>query len=267
MNWHRRRPSRGRGITLLVPFKSDGGRREDNWQWLQRFWREHLPEAQLIMGSDERCDPDGGVAFSKAAAVNDAARHATGDVVVILDADCYIRPQVILDCAEDIREHRRVGHKIWFMPYRRFWRLTEDFSDVILRSDPEHSVWPPNPPAEWMVQEVAEKSSSCGHWFGALIQVMPREAFDAAGGMDERFRDWGGEDVSFMRAVDALYARHRTTNNPVYHLWHPTFGSTSPERHWSGGSSRSNDWLSDRYTQRIGDPLRMKHLVDEPKDV
>ena len=118
-----------------------------------------------------------------------------------------------------------------------------------------------DPPEDWQFHPYHNTSS--GHWWGALIQIMPREAFELVGGMDERFRGWGGEDVSFMRALDTLYGKHRTFNGPVYHLWHPTIpGLWKGTRQWEGQDGpEMNDWLAYRYDQAVGDPERMRKVL------
>ena len=82
-------PQRGEGISLLVPFVSDGGVRLESWQWLREYWRHELPGAQVCVGTNFA------VPFRKTAAVNEAAAQASGDVFVILDADCYMPGPVI----------------------------------------------------------------------------------------------------------------------------------------------------------------------------
>lgn len=263
----RRRPEpgnrTGEGVSLLVPFRSDGGVRAETWHWLRRYWADALPGAEIVIGTDSRVDEDAGRPFSKTRAVNDAASRATGDIFVILDADCYIYAAQLMRAVRRIRDAREDGHRLWFIPYRRFYRLNRAFSRRVLESDPRHPLWPGDFPHREIVDVIPEKSSSCAHWFGALIQVMPREAFETVGGMDPRHFSWGGDDVDFMRAVDTLWARHHTENGPVFHLWHPTFGNTSPTRFWKGGQAGQNDWLASLYTDAIGDPERMRRLVDE----
>ena len=252
----RHRGDGGRGVTLLVPFRSDGDRRSRTWAWLQEYWQFWLPEAEIVEGHDDHTP------FSKTSAVNEAFCRSAGDVVVILDSDCYIDSAVILDCARQIRAARRRGRRLWFVPYRHFWRLTDAASMLVLSSwpgDPYQFSTPP-PPAD------TEESSgeSVGHWYGALIQVMPREAFVAAGGMDERFAGWGGEDISFMNAVDTLYARHRTTRIQTLHLWHPHIGTMHVEREWVGQAvAGSNNPLATRYQGAFGRPDRMHALTRE----
>lgn len=243
-------------ISLLVPFRTDGDHREMVWRWLTTYWRNEMPDVELIIGRDY------GTPFSKSVAVNDAASRATGDIFVIIDADCYIRGDIIYESADRIRAARDDGNRLWLIPYRRIYRLTEFFSAVIMNSDPRQPVRVPDPPFDWMIEST--EGTGHGHRYGALIQVMPREAFEEVGGMDPRFRGWGGEDVSFMRAVDTLWGRHKTLDHAVNHLWHPKLGDKWPTREWAGQDRpRVNDGLASRYNMATGDYARMRKLVDE----
>jgi N-terminal domain of galactosyltransferase len=249
----RRRVNR---ISLIVPFRTDHAERERNWQWLERYWAAELPEAEVITGTDDSTP------FCKTRAVNDAFTRAAGDIIVILDADCYISAGVIREAARQIRRARMRGRHLWFIPYRRFYRLTEAASLRLLASDPASPVTFPDPPPPDDVDTPG--GESFGHWYGALIQVMPREAFIRVGGMDERFRGWGGEDISFMHAVDTLYGRHKTIPGPVYHVHHPVIkGKWKFTRQWAGQDGpETNDWLSTKYEDAVGDKARMIRLIN-----
>jgi len=255
------RTKKSRGISLLVPFRTDHGRRAKSWKWLEEYWNYELPGAELIVKHDN--DPDR--AFCKTQAVNNAHKASHGDIIVILDADCYVSGDVILDAAERIRKAKKEGKKAWFVPYRRFYRINKEWSDKVLESNPRDPLRLPNYPPKYMLDEESfqEKAATWGHQFGALIQVMPREAFELVGGMDERHRSWGGDDVNMMRALDTLYAKHLTLNNGVDHLWHPTIGKTHTERTWEGGQPGNNDWLSTLYAAANGRPELMWDLINE----
>jgi predicted glycosyltransferase involved in capsule biosynthesis len=248
---------KGAGIALLVPFRADCNTRLNNWQWLEQYWHDELPHAKLIMGEDKFFP------FSKATAVNEASLHMlTHDIIVILDADCYIPGSVITQCAKDIRAARRRGHKLWYIPYRHFFRLTKSATHAVIESDPAKPYRFSSPPPRHDIEGV--EGSAFGHWYGALIQIMPTEAFVEVGGMDTRFRGWGGEDVSFMHAVDTMYAKHKTTNNDVLHLWHEKLGTLWNERRWAGqDKSGDNNELSWRYMAVKGDRKRMRALLNE----
>lgn len=256
---------KGHGLSLLIPYHitAGGTQREENWEWLFRYWKKHLPGAEIVIGDDL------GTPFSKACAVNNAACKAKGDIFVVLDADGYISADLILDCAKRIREAREDGQRLWFVPYRHFFRLNEVASQKVLVSSPDDPYKFPVPPNNEDTQDTG--SSQLGHWYGAMILIMPKEAFWTVGGMDPRFRGWGGEDHAFMRAVDTLYWKHKTTNAQVLHLWHPMLSDagarvwvTWNERLWEGQSSlENNNDLSGRYYGAYGHVKRMRKLVDE----
>jgi hypothetical protein len=247
---------KGRGISLLVPFTSDSQRRTETWEWLQQYWKSELPGAQIIVAGNDH------VPFCKTAAVNAAWRRARGDVIVILDADCYLPGSVVLACYRQIMAAKRRGQRLWYIPYRHFYRLTDEASRRVLQSNPRHPLRFSDPPPLEDVEEV--RDSGYGHHYGALVQIMPREAFILAGGMDERFNGWGGEDVSFMTAVDTLYAKHRTMPNGVLHLWHPHHGTEHFERQWPGQTvPGNNNLLSTRYAEARGRIMRMHRLTRE----
>lgn len=250
-----RHETRHPGISLLVPFKPDNEERRKVWAWLSEYWKHELPEAEIVIGTDHE------LPFSKTTAVNRAARKARGDIFVILDADTYIPGHVIRDAVARIRKARRKGHHLWFIPYRRVYRLTELATHKVLRSDPAHPYRFPSPPCDFDVE--GTEGSAFGHRFGALIQIVPREAFELLGGMDERFRGWGGEDIAFVRALDTLYGKHKTTPNDVLHMWHPKHGTSWHTRRWSGQSRpRINDRLAMNYNTATGDRKKMTELIE-----
>jgi hypothetical protein len=245
-------------VSLLVPFREERHYpdRIHLWHWLRRYWKHELPHAEIVIGHN-RSRP-----FSKTRAVNDAAQRAKGDIFVILDSDTYIPGKVITACVARIRQARRRDLPLWFIPYRHIYRLTRTTTKYILESTPRDPLRIPTPPPKSMVESTL--GSMHGHWFGALIQIMPREAFDVANGMDERFVGWGGEDVAFLRAVDTLYGNHKTTANDVLHMWHHHIGKTHITRMWEGQHSpRSNEQLAQRYNLATGDRVRMNALVHE----
>lgn len=269
-----RKFSRGHGISILVPFHCPDERdhRAKNWHWLKKYWKCHLPAAEIVMGRDRISEENPSIPFSKAAAVNDAARKANGDIFVIVDADGYVDTRVVLRCAKLIREARRRDCPLWFVPYRHFFRLTKDASRRVLMSRPCHPHKFPHPPHDCDVMNICSSGPQHAHWYGALIQMMSRQAFECVGGWDERFRGWGGEDRSNMLAMDTLFGRHQTMPGDVLHLWHPMLSPDSPSdlwveyknRIWPGQTeSNPNGQLAQRYHGANGDVVKMKALLRE----
>jgi len=244
-------------ISLLVPFRDDGEHRSRVWHWLRRYWHGHLQSVEIIQGHD------GGYPFSKAVAVNNAAERARGRVLVVLDADAYLDSRVVQECADTIEAALAAGRRLWFIPYNNLYRLNQPTTLELLATNPEapYAVGSPPPPG-WL--ESDHHSQAYGHQYGALIQIMPREAFFTVGGMDPRFRGWGSEDASLLRALDTLYCQHEVTSNDVVHLWHVRPGSDWTTRRWVGQQwSPANSRLAQRYAQATSEPGFMRALVEE----
>ncbi len=252
-------------ISLIIPYRSDHAHRADVWSWLHDYWATELPDAEILLGVDHASDDS---VFSKTCAVNEAFARSTGDVIVLLDADAYLPGSVITHCAARIRNARQHGARTWFIPYQSMYRLTDDDTARLLKLNPQ---LPYNPNKE-DTHDDDGYGPGLAKRYGAIIQIMPREAFETVGGMDERFRGWGGEDISFLRALDTLWGKHKNTANDVYHLWHPRFATESNNpyiRVWNHQPirGRANDWLALKYGQAVGQPAKMRHLVNEARQL
>lgn len=244
-------------ISLLIPFSTTDPNRKANFEWLLQYWKHELPDAEIVIG---KCKSE---IFCKAEALNDAARRSKGKVLVILDADAYIEGSVIDNCADKIIEH--VHHNLWFVPYRRLYRLTKAASKLITDSDPENPYRTPVPVDESEIENAGNKVGY-GHRYGAMLMMFHKKAYRKIKGFDERFKGWGGEDVCLLRALDTLYGKHKTTNNNIYHLWHPFIGSTYEQRRWDGQPSGGSNWIiSKEYGKAFRNPSMMRELLNGRK--
>ncbi len=260
-------------ISILVPFQSTEAWRLNVWHWEHRYIKDHLPTAEIIVGTDPKSQKKfwrpNPKPFSKTAAVNNAFKRSHGDVIVILDADTYIDTDVIVQCADRIRDARELGARVWFIPYMWIYRLTQAGTKLVLNSKPKNPYRFSSPPPEEYIE--GTDGSGWGRRFGALIQIMPREAYELVGGMDERFRGWGGEDIAFLIALDTLWCRHTNTPNDVLHLWHPKIvagewinkqGKPAEVRAWEGQESgNANDVLANKYNSAWWNKEKMLELL------
>lgn len=239
-------------ISILIPFRGDAGHRDVVLAWVRRFWLTHLTDVEIIIGEDV------GVPFSKASAVNHAAQRARGRIFVVLDADAIMDPEIVQRCADRLDA---AATPLWFVPYLRLYRFTQAATMTKLGTDPQAAYAMTSPPP---ADDVLPTGKDYGHQFGALILIMPAAAFALVGGMDPRFRGWGGEDGSFMRALDTMYALHETTDNDVLHLWHAHPGGGYLRRRWIGQRMpNANSRLAQRYALSTGDPTLMRALLAE----
>lgn len=237
-------------ISLLVPFRDDDGTRTRPWRWLEAYWKHVLPEAELIIGEDV------GTPYSKATAVNEAASRATGDIFVVLDADALLDGDVLTSCAEEMRDTTR---PLWFIPFGTLWRMTKEWTDLALQTDPEDGY----PPPVWLLEREDSHEDKLKHAPG-LVHCIKRSMFEDVGGYDPRFRGWGGEDTAFVNCVTTLFEPPHRTQAPLLHLYHDRPGSGSARtRTWVGQTERANLSLRTAYTDAVGDKMKMRELVTQ----
>lgn len=232
------------GISLIVPFREDStGTRTATWKWLEAYYREHLPEAEIVVGEDD------GMPYSKSVAVNEAASRASGYILVIIDADVLISADTIRECARRIEASKTA---IWFIPFTTAYRLHRERSTALQAEDPKTVEIPM--PTKYDCEDSIEGAPG-------FVHILSRRAFDRVEGYDPRFRGWGGEDTSFMHAVDTMYAPHTRLSAPIVHLWHsrPGAGSSSSRR-WDGQTERKRDLWS-KYKRAAGDRPLMRQVI------
>jgi hypothetical protein len=253
----------GPQTSLLVPFRDDDEYRTRVWTWLKRYWMDHLASVEVIMGHDT------GVPFSKAVAVNDAATRARGRVFVILDADAYLDTHYVQRYIDEIDMSVKEGIRQWYIPYDKLYRLSEAATLDLLETSPalEYNFPSPPPPNILDTSPLSahdHNSVHYGHQYGALIQMLPREAFYMVGGMDPRFRGWGSEDAAFMHSVDTMYCNHELGTNDALHLWHARSGMSWDTRRWVGQPDVvANSRLAQRYGMAKSEAGWMRALTQE----
>jgi glycosyltransferase involved in cell wall biosynthesis len=260
-------------ISLLIPFQSTDPQHLRAWAWLLPYWKSQLPDAQIIVGRDWRSRKSWWnrhpAPFSKTTAVNAAWKRARGDIIVILDGDAFLPGEVLTSLAERLRAARAVGIRTWFVPYRHLYRLTRSATEELLASPPTDPLIFPDPPPSIDLDGSDGSGWGEAHLWGAMCLVMPREAFEAVLGMDGRMRGWGGEDVSFLWALDTLWGPHKKTPNDILHLWHHRLASGPVVEPWKVRMwdrqvrPLANTRLSVRYKHALGHPEAMAELVRE----
>jgi GT2 family glycosyltransferase len=223
-------------VSLLVPIEPDGGERDRNWRWLRSRYQRLFPGWEIV---ERGCS--GG--WSKGEAVNAAAQAASGEVLVIADADLLLARDGLTEALVALKRGAP-----WVVPHGRVLRLTEACTAKVLAGDM------PAFPAPLESSSLA-RPSRLGP-AGGGVTVLRREAFHAVGGIDPDFTGWGGEDISFARALDTLVGPHRRLGALAWHLWHPPM-----ERRLGNRASSANERLAARYLDAVGDPISMAALV------
>ena len=158
-----------------------------------------------------------------AAARNAAARATTGEALVFLDMDCIPTPTLITDYAHRLAElDGLLMGEVLYLPggaTKDGWSF-EDLAAVAVKHSDRRG-----PPSEGI-----ERCSDY-RCFWSLNFSMLRKTFLAAGGFDERYLGYGGEDTDFGKALDqkdiaiawikgglAYHQYHRHHMPPIHHL-------------------------------------------------
>ncbi len=215
-------PPGPKGVSVLIPFASDDPDRLSAFRYVCDHYRKLGYE--VCTGT---CEGQ----WSKGAAVLDAYRKASHDVLVVADADCFVSEAHL---AKAVLEAQRRG---WAVPHSRIWRLGRLDTKRILGGAA------PRP-------HVGHQSLVLG---GGTV-VLTREAFETVGGIDPRFFGWGGEDISFGWALETLAGRPYLGQGNLFHLWH-----TPEERKGLPAS----DVLAGRYRRARNSPEEMRAIIEE----
>nr|WP_010283356.1 galactosyltransferase-related protein [Bacillus timonensis] len=225
-------------VSILIPYNSDGGHRDKVIKWVLEFYKNTMPEFEVVIGNDTT-----GQLFSRSKAINNAARKASGSIYVIADADIVYNP-IILYKAIDLLKY----NVPWIIPYNRIKYLTEDGTHQLLNST---AIWP-------FKAEIEFYHDHYSHVGG--LNVISKKNFEIVGGFDERFIGWGGEDDAFASSVNSLCGDYHRMKEDLYHIWHPPAAKFFNNPHY-----KANKLLSNRYLQASNSEEDMRKLIQERK--
>lgn len=223
-------------ITFIVPYRSDGGPRERAFLWVLPYLKHSFPDEQICVAT-----PSGRL-FNRSRAINQAYREAKGDVLVIVDSDALFAPRTIHESLRYVDECGMV------VPFRFVVNMPRDRTEALYLTTP---AWPPGISLSGMKLERQEER------FAGRLNVITRRNFEKAGGFDERFDGYGGEDRSFMNTVVTLCGPMLRLDDPIFHLWHPHSGYAK------NPNAAFNKKLRQRYEVARGDSEAIKKIVQE----
>lgn len=238
------------GIT--IPFREDPNPNINRRALLNTVltWLEHacpgIP-VQLV-------DSNPTLPFNRAGARNNAVRHAETqgwEVVMILDADTLPKTALIHEAVE------AAHHGGIHFPFT-----------CCVTLDPEAGITNPDTLRPAHLGKDFDARRRLWKSPGSCYIVRP-DVYWAAGGQDEAFRHWGGEDTSFMAAARALNIptvrhpvgdRRRIAENAAIQLHHgtdsdrrqhPTYRATLRRQNIYVNLSRNSNlmrqWLKERH--------------------
>lgn len=214
-------------VAVLVPWRPDGGPRQTVWAWVRRQWAR-WPDWEIVTGTP----PDG--PWSKGAAVDDALRQTSADILIVADADVWSDgiPAAVNAVAG--------GRARWAMPHRLVRRLTEDATRAVLDGAP--------------LDGQPTQETHPGMPGGGLV-VLARDVLEGVP-MDPGFEGWGQEDQAWALALTTLAGPMWRGTADLFHLWHPP----APRRSRAVGSAASLARYR-RYQAASGQVSQMRALV------
>lgn len=218
-------------VSVLIPFAG-----ECPWRLRALDWvRAHYEQLgwEVIIGQG---DPG---AWRKADAVADALSRATGDVLVVADADCW---------SNDIETAAAIVNDgtPWSVPHTRVYRLNQGATEkVYAGEEPSSALWRARPPYRGVM--------------GGGIVVIARDVYDDIP-LDRRFVRWGGEDDSWGWALRTLVGEPERLTAHLWHLWHPSVAPPNATR-----DNPPNNALAGRYKDAWQDRDAMRAIVEEAR--
>lgn len=216
-------------VAFVVPRRSDGGRRDELWQWVKARMETEHPSWPVIEGHHDEGP------FNRSAAINSAvAEVGDVDVIVIADSDSFVgRDQL----GEAVALAHRSG-QITFA-YDRFYYLSRDMSDRVMSGFD----------GIWETGVEFSMTNTC-----SSMVAIPLSLWREVGGADEGFVGWGGEDIAISLTMQTFGGGMNRVLGPVWHLWHPPAAHTHDDV-WPDRMRRYADAAYDR--------PKMQALLDE----
>lgn len=227
-------------ISLLVPFRSDDPQRLRVWEFLRdHYWSQHK-DLEIVVGSDYTSGP-----WCKALAWRDALDRSSGDVVIFMDADCWV-PRAV----EGAARLRARGHR-WVQSQNVVWRLSEASTERALTFE--------LPLIRVVDGDSYEEPRLSSAGVGTVLRR--EDALDIP--LDPRFLGWGWEDPAWHDALLTLlgppWRYDYDDYAPCVHLWHPPADGWNIERAPVG----PNWLLRRRYARAKNRPENMRALLAE----
>lgn len=185
-------------FSVIIPFRPNPHEpnRTKSFHYVQDFWLKNF-DCEI-----EYCDSRSSK-FNRSEARNNGVKKARNKELVICDADTFCDIGNVQKALDIVKK----GH--WVLPYTRYYRLSELFSDHVINNNIDIITKP-------FYDIVFVRNS----WSGVIC--LDKDMFYDAGGYNEEYQGWGFEDYEFKNNLDKAVGHHVRTNGGSYHLWHET---------------------------------------------
>lgn len=219
-------------VAVVIPWRPGTAERIAHHDYVRTHLTALLPDA-IHLDVDSGHQP-----FSRAGSRNEGVRQAQAagaDVVVLCDADTLAEAEPLhaaIEAATDGRLH---------LPYTWYRGLSQRGTIDYLAGAPAADC-----PTDWAHE-----------WATGGVLVLTPDAWNRAGGMDERCVGWGMEDVILRICADALLGPTVKHSGTITHMWHPLESGLGSPQHIANGQ------LCERYIAADNDPDVIRALIAE----
>ena len=216
-------------VSVIVPWQPGCPHRQAAWDFLRPRWAE---VGEVVVGT---CDGP----WVKADAVADGLTRATGDMLVIADADVWVDPtEALAACVT------------WAIPHLMVHRLSAESTAVVLDG------------VDWRGLPLDSSNRQDSRPYkgvaGGGVTVVRRDIYEQC--PIPRIEGWGQEDRAFGEALRCLFGEPWRGSEDLVHLWHPP----QPRMNRVTGS-KAGKALWFRYRNAARDPVAMRALIEETR--
>lgn len=218
-------------VSALVPWRSQDPARIRAWEFCKREWE--LMGVEVCEGVDAEDGP-----FNTARAANNAFLKSTKPYVMTMGADCIPDRQAV---EESLHKIKTEGLN-WVPMFDKTSYFDESATNRIFETK------------RWWDEQTDPKFDVP---FQTGVMFMKREVYEEAGGHDERFTGWGGEDAAFRQVIYTLNGNSDPLPLTLKCLWH------DPGRR--GTMSKRNFELCHTYEALQSREELLEYLATRPK--
>lgn len=224
----------GRQCVIVVPYRADeSGIRQRNLDAVLRHIAQLSADVLVVEPDESGPSPDS--PFAKAVACNIGFAATDHPVLAFIDADMLVSPSALAACIAGCADGSGSEQVDVARPYGRLVDLDERQSALVATTGELPDV--PDAPAS-DARGDNEHIPLCGGAF-----VIRREAYELAGGMDEGFAGWGGEDDALSIALARLGMRRAIlSRRPALHLWHRRATPSPGDPRYAANVERLTRW-------------------------
>lgn len=214
-------------VSVIVPWQPGCPHRQAAWDFLRPRWAD---VGEVVVGTCEG-------PWVKADAIANGLARASGDLLIIADADVWVDPtEAVAEC------------RAWAVPHLKVHRLSQRSTELAMAGD------------DWRRLPLDQTNQRDRKPYpgqpGGGVTVIRRDVYEAC--PIPRIQGWGQEDEAWSIALHCLYGEPWRGDADLVHFWHPP----QPRMNRIIGSPEGQR-LRKRFRDAQQDPDQMRQLVKE----